>query len=497
VNRARRLARLLNVLAAIIAEPGLNPLELAERAGVSERTLRRDLNQLRELGYEVAYTRGYEVQEKLNLDGRAGTRAPKRAYEQQLELLQAVAQAVGNAGLGGNGVERAQPRPRGRASRTKSASTSSRPIVLIPTGGEDADFIYATGFAVETGLYIRFGAGDDVLIVSPLEIDRARVQARAAKVVEDREAYVHRSWARLAGTVLRERGIGVARVSPRLHAADLEDLRANGVDAEVDRGLLVSERRHKSTAEAEAIQASQRAAEAALVQVVRQLATAEIKDGMLWADNRPLTSERLYAGAQLLLGEMGFTCPDMIIAGSPECALPHFRGEGQLRAGAPVIIDIFPVGRSSHYHGDLTRTVVVGDVPEEFRRMHAATLQALDAGIESIKAGVPGKDVHLSVCQVLVDRGYGTTSTGFEGPEGVARMNHSTGHGVGLDVHEEPSLRETSDEPLREGDVVTVEPGLYKVGLGGVRIEDTGMVTANGFHNFTTITRSLDPQDYL
>jgi Xaa-Pro aminopeptidase len=233
------------------------------------------------------------------------------------------------------------------------------------------------------------------------------------------------------------------------------------------------------------------------MEVVRQLAAAEIKDGMLWADGRALTSERLYAGAQLILGEMGFTCPDMIIAGSPESALPHFRGEGQLRAGAPVIIDIFPAGRGSHYHGDLTRTVVVGDVPEEFRRMHTATLQALDAGIESIKAGVQGKEVHLSVCEVLVDRGYGTTSSGFEGPEGVARMNHSTGHGVGLDVHEEPSLRETSDGPLREGDVVTVEPGLYKVGLGGVRIEDTGMVTANGFHNFTTITRSLDPKDYL
>ncbi|HYT13756.1 MAG TPA: HTH domain-containing protein, partial [Candidatus Nitrosopolaris sp.] len=92
MNRARRLARLLNILAAIIAEPGLNPLELAARAGVSERTLRRDLTQLRELGYEVAYTSGYEVQEKLNLDGRAAARKPKSAYEQQLELLQAVAQ---------------------------------------------------------------------------------------------------------------------------------------------------------------------------------------------------------------------------------------------------------------------------------------------------------------------------------------------------------------------------------------------------------------------
>jgi len=502
VNRARRLARLLNILAAVVAEPGLNPLELAERAGVSERTLRRDLTQLRELGYEVAYTSGYEVQEKLNLEGRARARPPKRAYDQQLELLQAVALAVGRAGLGeagSNADRKGRPaaRAQGRAGRAGGTPTSSQPIVLIPTGDADADFIYATGFAVETGLYIQFANGDDVLVVSPLEIDRARAQSKVAQVIEDREAYAHKSWARLAARMLREKGIEDARVSPRLHAAQFEDLRAEGIAAVVDRELFLAERRLKSPPEAEAIHASQRAAEAAVVEVVRQLAAADIKDGLLWANGGALTSEHLYARAQLVLGEMGFTCPEMIIAGSPESALPHFRGQGPIRAGAPVIIDIFPVGRGSHYHGDLTRTVVVGEIPEEFRRMHAATLQALDAGVESIRAGVPGKDVHLAVCQVLVDRGYGTTSVGYEGPEGVAKMNHSTGHGVGLDVHEEPSLRQTSDEPLREGDVVTVEPGLYKLGLGGVRIEDTGMVTASGFRNFTTITRSLNPKDYL
>jgi Xaa-Pro aminopeptidase len=497
VNRARRLARLLNILAAIIAEPGLNPLELAERAGVSERQLRRDLNQLRELGYQVEYSSGYEVQEKLNLEGRAPKRAPKRAYEQQLELLQAVAHAVGGAGLGGDASARTVARTRTKSARARAKAMKSKPIVLIPTGETDADFIYATGFAVETGLYIRYPDGDDVLVASPLEIDRARAQSKARIVLEDRQAYVHASWARLAAGMLRERGIEGARVSPRVHAIQLEELRGNGVAAEVDRDLFRAERRHKTAAESEAIQASQSAAEAAVVEVVRQLAASEIRDGMLWTDGRPLTSELLYARAQLLLGEMGHTCPDMIIAGSPECALPHYRGEGQIRAHAPVIIDIFPVGRASHYHGDLTRTVVVGEIPEEFRRMHAATLQALDAGIETIRAGVPGKDVHLAVCQVLVDRGFGTTSSGYEGPDGAARMNHSTGHGVGLDVHEEPLLRESFTGPLQEGDVVTVEPGLYKLGLGGVRVEDTGMVTANGFHNFTTITRSLDPKDYI
>jgi Xaa-Pro aminopeptidase len=297
--------------------------------------------------------------------------------------------------------------------------------------------------------------------------------------------------------MLREKGHEEARVSPRLQAAYLEELRATGLAVEIDRGLFRAERRHKSPEEAAAIRSAQQAAEAAVVEVVRQLAHAEIKDGLLWLDGRPLTSERLYARAQLLLGEMGFTCPEMIVAGSPDCAMPHYRGEGPIRANAPVIIDIFPSGRTSHYYGDITRTVVVGEIPDEIRRMHAATLQALDAGIESIRAGVAGRDVHHTVCEILVDRGYGTTTKGYEGAEGVARMNHSTGHGVGLDVHEEPSLRGPSEDALMEGDVVTVEPGLYLLGLGGVRVEDTGMVTKDSFENFTTITRSLDPKDYL
>ena len=377
-----------------------------------------------------------------------------------------------------------------------------KPIVLISSGDSDADFNYATGFAVESALYIRFADGDDLIVASPLEIDRARLQSKARRKLgfdeagfEDHGPFI--SYARLTAKLLSERNLEAVRVSAQLPAGYLEELRATGLDVQVDRELFQAERRHKSPEEARFIEDSQRAAEAALINVVSELARADIRDGILWLDERPLTSERLYARASLLLAERGYMCPEMIIAGSPECAMPHFRGEGPIRAGAPVIIDIFPSSRTTHYHGDLTRTVVVGDIPEEFRRMHAAAVQALDAGIESIRAGVSGREVHHTVCHVLVDRGYGTTTKGFEGQSGVAKMNHSTGHGVGLAVHEDPSLRASAENSLLEGDVVTVEPGLYQLGLGGVRVEDTGMVTKDGFKNFTTLTRSLDPRDYL
>src|SRR5690348_17260586 len=295
MNRAERLARLLRVLAAIIAEPGLNPLELAERAGVSERTLRRDLAQLRELGYEVAYTSGYEVQEKLNLEGRSRRRPRSRGDD---ALLQAVANAVESAGLwrDTDGAEPTAPR------RARSRRPAASALVLIPAGGEDPIFSYATGFEVESGLYIRFHDGEDVLFASPLESERARAQSRATKVVEDREAYVQDTWAQLAARTLAERGIDSVRVAPNLPAVHLEDLRAQGLDVEVDRSLFVAERRHKSAEEARAIQAAQAAAESAVVEVVRALSEAEVRDGLLWSDGDPLTSERLYARAQLTLG---------------------------------------------------------------------------------------------------------------------------------------------------------------------------------------------------
>src|SRR5258708_6613790 len=377
-----------------------------------------------------------------------------------------------------------------------------KPIVLIPSGDADADFIYAPGLAVETSLYIRFGDGDDVLVTSPPEMGRAGGRSRPSRKLLLEEAgyeaagqYV--SYARLAARMLHERELESARVSPRLPAGYLEAMREAGLEVEVDAGLFQVERRSKSSVEAGFIEASQRAAEAAVVEVVSQLAQADIRDGVLWLDEKPLTPERPYARPFLVPGEPSLRWPDMIIAGSPECAMPHYRGEGPIRAHAPVIIDIVPASRNTHYHGDLTRTVVVGEVPDEIRNMHAAVLQALDAGTESIRAGVSGRDVHHGVCHVLVDRGYGTTTQGFEGADGGAKMNHSTGHGVGLDVHEEPALRGPDENILVEGDVVTVEPGLYLMGLGGVRIEDTGTVTADGFKNFTTLTRSLDPRDYL
>jgi len=378
-----------------------------------------------------------------------------------------------------------------------------KPLLLLSRGHDDADFLYACHLPVEQALYLRFEAGDDDLVVSGMELGRAQREGRARRIRDREEAgWSERqdstsSWVDLARRLLAERGMSEVRVSPLLPAAAYVALRDAGVEAEIDHRLFQDERRRKSAEEADCIAAAQGAAEAACVEVIGQLAAAEAqRDGLLWLDGSPLTSERLMARAQAALNEIGYTSGEMIIAGSPECALPHFRGAGPIRSGAPVIIDIFPMGMSSHYHGDLTRTVVAGQASDQVRRMHEACVEALDVAEGLLRAGANGRDVHHAVCRRLVERGFGTVTKGFEGDVNGPRMIHSTGHGVGLEVHEGPQLRDL-DYPLLAGDVVTVEPGLYESGLGGVRVEDTGMVTADGFRNFTTLPRSLDPAEYL
>ena len=377
-----------------------------------------------------------------------------------------------------------------------------QPLVLF-NSGEDSDFYYATRFLThDPALYIRFGPGDDLLVLNILELERGRQTSAAKKVVDradhgwEEDPDTHRGWAKLAARLLQERGFDKIRVSAKLEAGYLEELRAQDVAVELERQLFVAERRRKSQDEAEWIHAAQRAAEAAIAEVAGLLGTAEIVNGMLELDGRPLTSERLMAAAQTVLNEIGYGCDDMIVAGSPNCWMPHYRGEGQIRANAPVIIDIFPRGRVSRYHGDLTRTIVVGQVPEQVKRMHQVVLQALDAAIAMIRPGVTGRAVNDEVCRVLKEGGFGAAYKGFEPPAGMPSMIHSTGHGVGLDVHELPNLRPT-DVPLEAGDVVTVEPGLYLEGLGGVRVEDSGIVTAGGYRNFTSINRGLDPRAYM
>lgn len=374
--------------------------------------------------------------------------------------------------------------------------------LLLAARDGDPTFRYASGFEVESGLYLRFGEGDDLLCVSALEHARARAQGRAARVA-DRGTLgwaegqdESTNWARVARRLLSERARERVRVPGDLPSALYVALLDQGLTVDIDPALFVAERRTKTTAEVHHIQEAQNAAQAALRAVVHRLRESRPgEEGWLWEGGAPLTSERLLARCQEVLLEHGCANLEAIIAGSPDCAMPHYRGTGPIRAGAPVIIDIFPRHLTSGYHGDLTRTVVVGEVTPQVAAMHEACVAAMGDAMAELRAGVDGRDVHLAACRTLVAHGFGTLVPGLGGPQGAPRMIHSTGHGVGLEVHEAPALRD-AHYPLLAGDVVSVEPGLYREGLGGVRVEDLVLVEEGGYRNLTRLPARLDPAAY-
>jgi Xaa-Pro aminopeptidase len=211
------------------------------------------------------------------------------------------------------------------------------------------------------------------------------------------------------------------------------------------------------------------------------------RSGRLLHAGRPLTSASLKELIERTLLAAQCVAEDTIVAVGPQGARPHDAGSGPLRAGVPVVIDIFPRDKETGYWGDITRTVVRGPAPPAIRRMHRAVLAAQKLALAMIRPGVEVRAVQRAVEEHFRKMGYETSLA----PPGRERgFIHGVGHGVGLDIHEAPGLRHESGR-LRAGHVVTVEPGLYYPGIGGVRIEDTVVVTRTGHKILATFPRNL------
>ncbi|MDD4162439.1 MAG: Xaa-Pro peptidase family protein [Methanothrix sp.] len=238
----------------------------------------------------------------------------------------------------------------------------------------------------------------------------------------------------------------------------------------------------KRQEELDAIACTQRACERAMRRAVLLISRSTPRGEMLYRDGQPLTSEEVRGAIEVSLLEDGCEATDTIVAGGLAGADPHARGTGPIAANAPIVIDIFPRSKSSRYFADMTRTVLRGEASPEVKEIYEAVRLAQDRGLQAIRAGVSGREVHSQVSQVFLDQGY---------PEREGRgFTHSTGHGVGLDIHEKPSLSETG-EVLQSSHVVTVEPGLYYPEIGGVRLEDLVVVKENGCENLTHFERQL------
>jgi Xaa-Pro aminopeptidase len=291
------------------------------------------------------------------------------------------------------------------------------------------------------------------------------------------------------------RALGVtSAVVPRYFPLELADyLRANGVELTAERERFSSRRRVKSETEIAGIRRAQRACEAAMDAARELLRSAQQNESGLEVDGKPLTSEWIKRRIGEVFTEHDMLADEFIVSHGAQSAVGHEMGSGPIRAGEPIVIDLWPRDRETGCFADMTRTYVVGDPPEAIVEFQQLVRQALDDAIAAIKPGVPGRDVFVGTCNFFQQHGYRTPMSKEPGEVLEDGFIHGLGHGVGLEVHEEPGMGMASRDPLAPGDVVTVEPGLYNPGFGGCRLEDLILVTENGAENLTNYPYDLTP----
>lgn len=292
---------------------------------------------------------------------------------------------------------------------------------------------------------------------------------------------------------LREIGVDEAVVPGRFPLELADHLRSNGVELRVDCELFDDRRRSKNATEVAGLRRAQRACEAALDVARGMLRDASAgKDGVLQLDGETLTSERIKIEMQKVFVAHDTVADEFIVASGAQGAVGHDMGSGPVSAGTSVVFDLWPRDRETAVYTDMTRTYVVGDVPDELAEYHRLCKEALDRTAEAAGPGVNGRELMQICCDIFAAAGYPTQLTKEPGEVLDSGFFHGLGHGVGLEVHERPRLSVVGDD-LVPGDVITLEPGLYRAGYGGVRLEDILLVTEDGAETVTQYPYELAP----
>ncbi|MDD4483707.1 MAG: Xaa-Pro peptidase family protein [Methanoregula sp.] len=352
--------------------------------------------------------------------------------------------------------------------------------------GEDADMRYLTRFVMHDAfVFYKKRRLPGTIIVPQMEAERAGRESCAAVIT--------RTQAGLPGIVKKEKDPWKATaqmiagqtgktllVSPTLPAALLRALEEE-CRVVVDNGTTEKMRAIKTPDEIRLIRTVQKKTEKAMGLGISLIGNATTKKGILYHDGAPLTAEIVRSAMHKQLMDEGCRAVETIISCGEDSAFPHIIGSGPLVPHEPIVIDMFPKDEATGYYADMTRTVSKGKPDPQIAEMYEAVKEAQKIGIKTIRAGVSGADTHNAVVDYFKSRGFESDTRGFI---------HNLGHGVGLQVHEMPTVG-PSGGPLEAGFVVTVEPGLYYPGLGGIRLEDMGAVTAKKFDDFTKFEETL------
>lgn len=365
--------------------------------------------------------------------------------------------------------------------------------MLIGGAADCPDMEYASGFrAVDPVVFLKKGRQAH-LVVPELEFGRASKTARrGVQVHTPRQLGVGRGKQRSldawALALARHTGLRHVRVPFFFPYGVAARLARAGIRAAVATGSLFPERAMKTPEEVHRITESQQAAVIAMRAAIRQIASARIDGrGYLRWSGGALTSRDVRQTIMKVLFQHDCTGREIIVAGGEDAVDPHQVGEGPLRAHEAIVIDIFPQHQSHGYWGDLTRTVVKGAPPAELRRVYQAVKAAQAAALSRVRPGVKCSSIHSAAVAEFERRGCRT----FDQNGTKVGFIHGTGHGLGLAIHEPPWISR-ADGWLKSGHVITIEPGLYYPGIGGVRIEDTIVVTAGGWRHLAPCEKRFE-----
>jgi len=322
-------------------------------------------------------------------------------------------------------------------------------------------------------------------MVPEMELGRARKESRISdirttadyRVIEKLKQYGRdRTQSLVVSELLHDEGVTEVVVPHNFPIFLADELRGDGFKITPVQSPIRKLRSVKTREEIEWIKKAQNCCEAAMQSAIDLIRRAGIRRGVLtdFGSDQPLTSEQVRTAIERTLIDCGCEAEGTIVAGGKGAADPHNAGRGVLWVDESIVIDIFPRLKMERYYADMTRTVARGSPSQALSEMYDAVLDAQTAALGVVRTGVSGEEVHDAACDIFEDAGYREL------------FIHSTGHGVGLDVHEEPHIG-VGGEMLKAGNVITVEPGLYDPEIGGIRIEDLVVVTKSGCENLTTI----------
>ena len=352
------------------------------------------------------------------------------------------------------------------------------PFLYAEVGGKRSVVVSS----LESGRIEELGLGLEVLTYEDAGVDELLKRGLDAYEL-DRQLYLG---------ACRRFGLESAVTPGGFPLAHADYLRANGIELTADQPFFDERRRVKTEHELAGIRRACRAVEAGVAVGVEMLRSASSANGVLTLHGEPLTCERIQLEVERAFGEQGAAAEEFIVSHGPQTAVGHDGGSGPIASADVVLFDLFPRDRESACYSDFTRTFTVGPAPDELREYHRLAKEALDLAVGAVKPGVKGSDIHRQVCDFFHEHGHKTQLHKEEGESLVDGYFHATGHGVGLEVHERPGVGRVESEPLVEGDVIALEPGLYRHGYGGVRLEDLILVTADGAEKLTDYPYDLE-----